>query len=163
MGTQLSELPALVMLRFRFHALSSFLLALVLGCAGSPKPVTPFDRMGDGLAIDTAFRVKQAIIVPAPLSQEYALPVGEYLPRYVDRHGVYYASPAGVLRRSGDGEKRFEGGIHMPSQPDRYFSYPSLYVDFGDKDIHKLPLPDDVRRGSYGSHVVFLYKGQPVE
>jgi hypothetical protein len=119
--------------------------------------------MGDGLAIDTAFRVKQAIVVPAPLSQEYVLPVGDYMPRFVDRHGVYYASPNGVVRRSSSGEKTFEGGIHMASQPGRYFTFPSLYVDFDGVGIRKLPLPEDVARESYGSHVVFLYRGQPVD
>jgi len=119
--------------------------------------------MGDGLAIDTAFRVKQAVVIPAPLSQEYVLLPGEYLPRYVDGHGVYYASPEGVLQRSSKGERKLAGGIHMASQPDRYFSYPSLYVDFGDGNLAKLPMPDSVRSTTYGSHVVFLYKGQPVE
>jgi hypothetical protein len=91
------------------------------------------------------------------------LPAGEYMPRYVDRHGVFYASPNGVVRRSSAGETTLEGGIHMASQPGQYFSFPSLYVDFGGGSIHKMPLPDDVARESYGSHVVFLYNGQPVD
>jgi hypothetical protein len=161
-GAQLLELPALVMGCFRF-GIAPAILTVLLSCAGSPKPVTPFDRMGDGLAIDTAFRVKQSFAVPAPFSQEYVLPVGDYLPRYVDRHGVYYASPTGVVQRSGEGEKTLEGGIHMASQPGRYFSYPSLYVDFGGGSFHKLPLPQDLARETYGSQVVFLYKGEPVE
>jgi hypothetical protein len=160
MGAQLLELPILVI---RLQVVVLLALVPLLGCAGSPKPVTPFDRMGDGLAIDTAFRVKQAIVVPSPPSQEYVLPVGDYLPRYVDRHGVYYASPTGVVQRSGESKKTREGGIHMASQPGRYYSYPSLYVDFGGRGIHKLPFPEEVRRGSYGSHIVFLYKGQPIE
>jgi hypothetical protein len=162
MGAELLEPATLVIGRLRLQ-IGGLVLATLLGCAGSPKPVTRFDRMGDGLAIDTAFRVKQPIVVPAPPSHEYVLPVGDYLPRYVDRHGVYYASPTGVVQRSGSGESKREGGIHMASQPGRYYSYPSLYVDFGGGGIHKLPFPEEVRRGSYGSHIVFLYKGQPVE
>ncbi len=162
MGAELFEPPALVIGHCRFQVVG-LLIAALLGCAGSPQPLTPFDRMGDGLAIDTAFRVKQAIVVNGPLSQEYVLPVGDYLPRYVDRHGVFYASPTGVVKRSSDGEKTLEGGIHMASQPGQYYSYPSLYVDFGGGSLYKLPLPDEVTRDSYGSQVVFLYKGEPVE
>lgn len=121
MGAELLESPALVIGHSRFQIVG-VLIAVLLGCAGSPQPVTPFDRMGDGLAIDTAFRVKQAIVVSGPLSQEYVLPIGDYLPRYVDRHGVFYASPTGVVQRSSDSEKTLEGGIHMASQPGQYYS-----------------------------------------
>jgi hypothetical protein len=162
MGPELLESPALVSAGSRLWGIG-LLAAVLVGCAGSPKPITPFDRMGDGLAIDTAFRVKQEIVVKAPISKEYVLPVGDYAPRFVDGHGVFYASPTGVVERVSDGEKTLEGGIHMASQPGHYYSFPSLWVDFGGQNIAKLPLPEEVTRSSYGTHVVFLYKGEPVE
>lgn len=161
MGPELLESAAVVADRLRVPFVSLF-VAVFLGCAGSPQPVTPFDRMGNGLAIDTAFQVKQPIVIKA-FSFESVLPVGDYAPRFVDGHGVFYASPTGVIQRSSKGERTLPGGIHMASQPGHYYSFPSLYVDFGDGSFSKLPLPDEVTRESYGSQVVFLYKGQPVQ
>ena len=113
-------------------------------------------------ALDTSFRVTQQIVVPAPFGLEYVLPVGEYHPTYVDGHGVFYASPTGVVARSGNDERVHPGGIHMGAQPGRYDSFPSLYVDFGRGTLWKLPLPGDVRKAAYGTHVVFVVNGEEV-
>lgn len=118
--------------------------------------------MGSARALDTSFRVFQEIVVPAPFGQEYILPVGEYRPTHVDGHGVFYASPSGVIARKGTEQRALTGGIHMASQPGRYDSFPSLYVDFGSGTYWKLPLPDEVRAASYGTRVVFVVNGQEV-
>lgn len=111
----------------------------------------------------SSFLVKQEIVVPVDLSPDYVLPPGEYLPRYADRHGVFYESPSGVIQRSDDAERTYPGGIHFPSQPDRYYTFPSLYVDLPTFGPTKYPLPDSVRTSTWGTHIVFLFNGQPVE
>jgi hypothetical protein len=134
-----------------------------LACAGSPHPVSDADRIGDVSAVHTSFLVKQDIVVPVSLSPDYVLPPGEYLPQYADQHGIFYASPSGVIQRSDEGDRLYPGGIHFPSQPDRYYTFPSLYVDLPVLGITKYPLPASVRRSTWGSHVVFLLDGEPVE
>jgi hypothetical protein len=138
-------------------------LGLSLACAGGPHSITNADLIGTEPAINSSFLVKQEIVVPVNLSPDYVLPPGEYTPLYADRHGIYYASPSGVVQRSDDGERTFPGGIHFPNQPDRYYTFPSLYVDLPVFGISKYPLPESVRKSTWGSHIVFLYNGIPVE
>jgi len=138
-------------------------LGFCLGCAGSPHPITDPDLIGSEPAIRSSFLVKQEIVVPVNLSPDYVLPPGEYMPQYADRYGIFYASPAGVIQRSEGKERTVPGGIHFPNQPDRYYTFPSLYVDLPVFGITKYPLPDSVRKSSWGSHIVFLYDGKPIE
>lgn len=138
------------------------LAAAVFGCAASQRPIEESDRIGPARAVDTSFRVTQPIVVPAPFGLEYVLPVGEYHPTYVDGHGVFYASPTGVIARKGTDERVHPGGIHMGAHPGRYDAVPSLYVDFGSGTLWKLPLPEDVRNAAYGTKVVFVVNGEEV-
>jgi hypothetical protein len=138
-------------------------LAAVLGCAGSVHPITSADLIGDAPAIRSAFLVKREIVVPVSLSPDYVLPPGEYKPELADGHGIFYASPSGVIQRTGKGERTYRGGIHFPNQPGRYYSFPSLWVDLPAFGISKYPLPDSVRTSTWGSHIIFLYDGKPVE
>lgn len=128
------------------------------------RPLAPTDRLGETPASATSVLVKQAIVVPVPFSsKEYVLPAGEYMPMYADGHGIFYASPNGVVQRDGNSERVFLGGIHFPSGPGHYYSFPSLYIDLPVFGISKLSLPEDVRQSTYGSHVVFLVNGESIE
>ena len=138
-------------------------VALALACAGSRHAITDTDRIGTARAIHSSLLVKQEIVVPVSLSPDFVLPPGEYLPQYVDRHGIYYAAPSGVVQRLDGGDRTYPGGIHFPNQPDRYFTFPSLYVDLPSFGTAKYPLPDSVRESTWGSHVSFLLYGEPVE
>jgi len=143
--------------------LALVLFAAVVGCAGSVHPITSADLVGGAPAIRSAFLVKQEIVVPVSLSPDYVLPPGEYKPELADGHGIFYVSPSGVIQRTEKGERTYRGGIHFPSQPDRYYTFPSLWVDLPAAGITKYPLPDSVRTSTWGSHIVFLYDGSPVQ
>ncbi len=138
-------------------------LAVIVGCAGSVHPITSADRIGDASAIRSAFLVKKEIVVPVSLSPDYVLPPGEYQPTLADGHGIFYASPSGVVQRTVEAERTYPGGIHFPSRPDRYYTFPSLYVDLPIFGITKYPLPESVRTSIWGSHIIFLYDGEPVQ
>lgn len=107
-------------------ALPLALAFAIVGCAASQRPIQESDRIGSARALDTSVRVIQEIVVPAPFGLEYVLPVGEYRSTHVDGHGIFYASPTGVIARRGKEERVHPGGIHMAAQPGRYDSFPSL-------------------------------------
>ena len=134
-------------------------LAFLAACAGSVRPVEPTDLVGGGPpATRVTVRVKQTLEVDAPLSLVYVLLEGEYRPRYADAHGVYFASPSGVLERSGDEERTLAGGLHLPNAGGQYYSFPSLYVELSEGEPRKLALPDELR-SQYGQSVVFAVEG----
>lgn len=139
------------------------LLAATLGCAGSIQPITATDLIGDAPAIRSAFLVKQEIVVPVSISPDYVLLPGEYKPELTDRHGIFYAAPSGVVQRTEKGVRTYRGGIHFPNQPDRYYTFPSLWVDLPAFGTTKYPLPDSVRTTTWGTHIVFMYDGEPVQ
>jgi hypothetical protein len=61
------------------------LLALAaLACAAPPGPVTEADTVAGRPALDTSYRVKERVSVPARMAREYLLPIGEYRPRHAD-------------------------------------------------------------------------------
>ncbi len=141
----------------------ALVLPVVIGCAGSIHPISYEDRLGNVPAIDSSIIVKKEILVPGPFSQDYLLPVGEYRPTHADSHGIFYASPNGVVERTREGEKLYDGGIHFPSQPGRYYTYPSLYLDRPALGFAKLPFPEEVRKDTYGTHIVFMLNGEPID
>jgi len=149
-------------MRQAWICLSFLALALAaMSCAGSVRPVRDTDRMTGGLVVETGYLVRQPVAVQAPFGITYTLPEGEYVPTHVDDHGIFYASPTGVLETNGETERNRAGGIHSPREPGQYYSYPSLYVDRGDGDFSKLPLPDEVLQ-LYGDVIVFTHLGYPV-
>ncbi len=151
------------MLLRKYSILVVVCVAIGLACAGGRHPITESDLIGTAPAVNSSFLVKEEILVPVDLSPDFVLPPGEYLPQYADKHGIYYASPSGVVRRSKDGDENYPGGIHFPSQPSRYYTFPSLYVDLSALGPMKYPLPESVRRSTWGTHIVFLYDGKPIE
>ncbi len=132
----------------------------MLTACGSVRPVAPADLVGGGpSATRVTVRVTKPIDVGAPFSTVYVLPIGEYRPVLADDKGVYFASPTGVVERSGDEEKTLPGGLHLPNAHVRYYSFASFYVEFSPGDPTKLPL-DDETRARYGDSVVFTVDGK---
>jgi hypothetical protein len=136
-------------------------LSLCLGalaCAASMRPVTETDTIAGARALDTSFRVKDRLAVPAARAREYILPVGEYRPTRADQEGIFYASPAGILERAGFSKRVLAGGIHVANAPGSY-AHPSLYVELGDGRVEKLPMPAEVLQG-YGELLSFAVNGE---
>lgn len=137
----------------------SVCVGLVAACAGSVHPVSPTDLIGGGPpASRVTVRVKQALEVSAPFSVVYVLPVGEYRPVYADDHGVYFASPSGVVERASGKAQTLPGGLHLPNAGGRYYSFPSMYIEVSKGKPETLPLPEELLT-SYGENVVFAVDG----
>jgi len=144
--------------------LSAIILSssLLLGCAGQVRPLSESTRIGNIAARLTSILMKEPYTVTAPLfAGTYTLPPGEYFPMNEDGHGIYYAAPLGITRKSHGKVDRIEGGIHMPRAPGHYYSFFSLYLIDGGGRFRKLPLPDRFREG-YGRSVVFRVRGEDV-
>ena len=134
-------------------------MGLIAACAGSVRPVSPTDLVGGGPpASRVTVHVKQALEVRAPLAVVYVLPVGEYRPVYADGHGVYFASPTGVIERSSGAEKTLAGGLHLPNAGGQYYSFPSMYTEASEGKPETLPLPEELLT-HYGENVVFAIDG----
>jgi hypothetical protein len=148
----------------RVRSLRLILLAFVgfgIGCAGPARPLADSDLIGCSPAIETTVRVKRAFSIDSLLmAHTYVLPEGEYLPAKIDRHGIFYASPRGIIEQSSKSEQRVGGGIYMPVSGG-FYSFPSLYVDMGDGHLSKVALPEEVVRGQ-GQIVVFTRNGLEV-
>jgi hypothetical protein len=135
------------------------LVALATACAPAVRPIEPTDLVGGGpSASRVTVRVKAEMEVPAPGSVVYVLPVGEYRPVYADGHGAYFASPTGVVERADGSERSIAGGLHLPNEGGRYYSFPSLYVESSPGNPSKLPLPS-AQLESYGKNVAFAVDG----
>jgi hypothetical protein len=140
------------------------LLALSLAtfsCSGTTRPLQDADFVAEVPAHETGYLVREQVLVPAPFGRTYVLLPGEYHPTHIDGHGVFYASPLGIVEREGEAERTLTGGIHSPNQGGRYYSFPALFVDLGDGTFSKLPLPEEVLR-LYGTAIVFTHNGKPV-
>jgi hypothetical protein len=125
-----------------------------LSCIGHPRPVADSDLIGCSPAIETTVRVKKAFSIESVLSAyTYIVPEGEYVPSQIDRRGIFYASPRGILERSRSSEELLAGGIYIPIS-EGFFAYPALFIDPDEGPRSKLALPDEVVRGD--GQIVFL-------
>ncbi len=131
----------------------------VLACASALRPLTDADSIAGARALDTSYRVKDRVTVPAPQAREYVLPVGEYRPKRSDGEGIFYASPGGVMERAGFAKRIVPGGIYVANGPGRSFESPLLYVEPDGGGVSKLPLPVSALRG-YGTTLAFAVKGE---
>jgi len=146
--------------RRRGSRAAALLLCLAgLACAATWRPLTDADTIAGARALDTSYRVKDRVTVPAPLAREYVLPVGEYRPAHADDEGVFYASPSGVIERAGFAKRVVPGGIYVAYGPGRPFESPLIYVDPDDGSVSKLPLPPSTLRG-YGQTLAFAVNGE---
>jgi hypothetical protein len=130
-----------------------------LACAAGWRPLTDADAIAGARALDTSYRVKDRVTVPAPQAREYVLPVGEYRPKHADDEGIFYASPSGVMERAGFAKRVVPGGIYVASGPSRSFESPLLYVEPDGGGVSKLPLPASALQG-YGTTLAFAVKGE---
>jgi hypothetical protein len=130
-----------------------------LACAAGWRPLTDADAIAGARALDTSYRVKDRVTVPAPQAREYVLPVGEDRPKHADDEGIFYASPSGVIERAGFAKHVVPGGIYVADGPGRPFESPLLYVEPDDGGVSKLPLPASALRG-YGATLAFAVKGE---
>jgi len=130
-----------------------------LACAATWRPLTDADTIAGARALDTSYRVKDRVTVPAPLAKEYVLPIGEYRPAHADDEGIFYASPQGVIERAGFAKRVVPGGIYVAYGPGRPFETPLLYVEPEGSEVSKLPFPPSTLRG-YGATLAFAVKGE---
>ena len=135
------------------------MLLVMLACAAPPRPVTDLDTIAGARALDTSYRVKDRVTVPAREAREYVLPIGEYRPRHADEQGIFYASPNGLIERAGFSKRVVGGGLHVALGSERPYEHPTLYVDLGDGNLKKIPLPESVAR-RYGETLVFAVNGE---
>jgi hypothetical protein len=139
---------------------AALLLALAaLACAAALRPVTGADRIAGVPALDTSYRVKDAVTVPARNAVDYLLPVGEYRPRHADDGGILYASPTGITERAGFSKRVVAGGIYVANAPGRPFERPSVYVERTDGSIARVALPESVLH-RYGEALAFAVNGE---
>ena len=142
----------------RLRRLAAPLLA-ALACAAGLRPLSDADTIAGARALDTSYRVKDALSIAGPEGREYLLPVGEYRPRQADAEGILYASPTGVIERAGFSKRSVAGGVYVPIGPGRAFEHPSLWIDRGNGRIARLPLPA-ATLGRYGDALVFAVAGE---
>ena len=135
------------------------LLLAALACAAGVRPLSEADTIAGARALDTSYRVKDALSVAGPEGREYVLPVGEYRPRHADAEGILYASPTGVIERAGFSKRSVAGGVYVAIAPGRAFLRPSLWFDRGSGRIARLPLPA-AALGRYGDALVFAVGGE---
>ena len=138
----------------------ALLLCLVaLACASPPRTLTGEDRIAGARALDTSYRVKEKVAVPARKALEYVLPVGEYRPRHADDEGIFYASPTGITERAGFSKRVVAGGVYVALAPDRAFQHPSVYVERSDGSVTRFAIPASVLR-RYGDVLAFAVAGE---
>jgi hypothetical protein len=133
--------------------------AVALACASPPRPVTGEDRIAGARALDTSYRVKDQVIVPAPDAVEYVLPVGEYRPRHADDEGIFYAAPTGLTERAGFSKRVVPGGIYVASAPGRPFEHPAVWVERSDGRVVRLAMPGSALR-RFGAVLAFAVDGE---
>ena len=123
-------------------------LALLSGCSSSLQPVTPTTRVGARPAKDVVLALRAPCDAPssrAPLGRPdgehgHMLPAGKYVPSFVDAHGVYFQSPAGVAVTEPEpvGTRSRAGGIYVPNDEALIASH---YLGDEDRVIERSPLP----------------------
>jgi hypothetical protein len=103
----------------------------LLGCSPGLQPVDATTRLNDRPASDVVLSLPQACsMVPGnglPSGRpegvhDYTLPPGTYLPRFRDEHGVFFASPTGVVINepiSQKGTHTRAGGIYIYVRDDK--------------------------------------------
>jgi hypothetical protein len=141
------------------HGAAWLLCLAALACASPPRPLTGDDRVAGARALDTTYRVKDQVIVPAPRQLEYVLPIGEYHPRHADDEGVFYASPTGITERAGFSKRVVAGGVYVALAPGRAFEHPLVYVERSDGSVTRLPMPAAALR-RYGDALAFAVNGE---
>jgi hypothetical protein len=105
----------------------SLLLAVLVACGTSLRPVAPDSRIGERAALGSELSVAEACtLLPggAPMGRpdgvrSHRLPPGRYAPLAEDSGGVYFASPTGVLvtEPGARGSRTQPGGIYVPRDP----------------------------------------------
>src|SRR5215468_2036576 len=116
------------------------LALLALGCAAAARPLVDADRIAGARALDTSFRVKDRVALTGAHGAEYLLPIGEYRPALIDAGGVYYASPQGILERTGFAKRTVAGGIFVPSGAADPWERAQVYVDREDGRMLKIAI-----------------------
>jgi hypothetical protein len=107
--------------------------AALLGCTSELRPVEPTTKLNDHAAGDVVLALPEACgMVPedGPTGgrpdgeHAYTLPAGRYVPRFEDDHGVFFASPTGVIvtEPAPRGTRMLPGGIY-------------IYVRSNDRDL----------------------------
>jgi len=123
------------------------LTALVSGCAAfphNPRPLTENATVGRLIAKDTVVELTQDFSFNV-FGSRYTLPPGIYTPDFQDDHGIYYKAPSPITKVNGEKTRQLKGGLHLPKEMGRYYSFPSLYVYF-DESVRLCGLPNDFMR-----------------
>lgn len=96
----------------------------LLGCSSELRPVEPTTKLNDHAAGDVVLALPEACaMVPGggPIGgrpdgvHAYTLPAGRYVPKFEDAHGVFFASPTGVVvtEPAPRGTRLLAGGIYI--------------------------------------------------
>jgi hypothetical protein len=108
------------------------------------RRVTEESRLADVRVDRTSVRVFRPVTIETWVGT-FVLPPGEYFPFHEDRRGIFYSAPDGVAHIDGESRETVLGGVYLPREPGRPFTYPlpSLYVVFSSGDVSKWPLSEE--------------------
>ncbi len=74
------------------------------------------------------------------LDVSFVLPGGYYRPVHIDERGVYFQAPKKLVGRSGENVQLFVGGIYIPNEAKRYWSFIQFYIDLPEDSLPTLPI-----------------------
>jgi len=126
------------------------LILVIAGCTTSvhnPCPLTEDAKLGRVITMDTVVELVQDFSFNVYIIR-YTLPAGIYIPEFQDDRGIFYKAPSHITEVRGKKIRRLRGGLYLPKETGKYYSFPSLYVFFG-KSPRLCGLPDEFIR-AYG-------------
>ena len=111
----------------RCFAVSWFSAVALCSCASSYGPVSPDAKVGDRAAQHVVLSLGEPCSLSpggAPMGRPdgpgasgHTLPAGRYAPTFEDDHGIFFASPNGIVvaQPPPAGARALAGGIYLPN------------------------------------------------